>query len=578
MTVAARLTGVGTFFAYDYDEIDVSKFRVGSAGTAFSFEFDENTASTLTGVKMMSAISNGGLIVRDSLNEIDPFVFTVPSTGLLMHVDPATSTITETLGVGQSVFTTPGTFTFTVPPGTTSISAVCIGGGGGGGNDTNPDEAGSGGGGGALAYQTSIAVTPFENLTVVVGAGGGADNDGGDSYIQRGGTNLVRAGGGGGGQSPDNGNAGGTGGTVISGTGGAGGNGGATADGNTQGAGGGGAGGYSAAGGTGQDGDTTPAATAGAGGGGGGGGQNAGGGGVGILGAGGNGAAGTSGVGGGAGSGGTAGSNSGTLNGAGGAYGGGGAGAAGNDTPGNGAGGAVRIIWGTGRSYPSTSVTDATVVPYSVTLSDLSGNAHDAYSVDRVYRNSSINSGVIVHSGLDGYMSSDLFKGVLGTSARTVVIWFKSLLVNDYARLCGWGNLVAAGYKWSVGSDSATYKLRVELGLGSYVLAGSTTPTITDGNWHMIAASAPANGTCSDIKMYVDGVLLTDFTAVLPSTVINTAQGQAGTAVDISYGDSNADVSREYLNGYTSQFLVYNVELTQLDIRQIYRSISNRYI
>jgi hypothetical protein len=46
-----------------------------------------------------------------------------------------------------------------------------------------------------------------------------------------------------------------------------------------------------------------------------------------------------------------------TVNNSGGGYGGGGAGAY-NGTTGTGANGAVRIIWGTGRSFPSTLTTD----------------------------------------------------------------------------------------------------------------------------------------------------------------------------------------------------------------------------
>jgi len=54
-------------------------------------------------------------------------------------------------GVGQEEFTTPGTYTFTVPAGVTSVSVVCIGSGGSGGA--------YGAGGGSLAYKNNISVT-----------------------------------------------------------------------------------------------------------------------------------------------------------------------------------------------------------------------------------------------------------------------------------------------------------------------------------------------------------------------------------------------------------------------------------
>ena len=272
--------------------------------------------------------------------------------------------------VGQQDFTSSGTFT--VPTGVTQVSAVVVGGGGGGGNATNDDEPGAGGAGGGLSYGT-FSVTPGESLTVTVGSGGQNGNTGGTggtSSLSRGGTTLLSGGGGSGGSSTDFGASGGGSGGSSGGTerdgGGTGGNGGSTSDSTTGAGGGGGAAGYSGNGGEGADRGTTNA-TAGSGGGGGGGGSGsstrggAGGGGVGILGQGANGAAGSSSTGGGGGSGGDAGSNSTSSTGAnGGSYGGGGAGGRNDQNGGDGQPGAVRIIWGSGRSFPSTLTTDQT--------------------------------------------------------------------------------------------------------------------------------------------------------------------------------------------------------------------------
>lgn len=589
MTVAARLTGVGTFFAYDYDETVVAKFRIGSDGTAYSNEFDENTASTLTGTKRMSATSTGGLIVLDSINEIDPVITTVPTSGLLFHVDAATSTKTETAPVGQQAYTSSGTFTFTVPAGCTSISAVCIGGGGGGGGSDARSEGMQGGAGGALCYGT-IPVTPGESLTVTVGNGGNGGgqgnngSNGGNTSITRGATALLTANGGNGGQERSTGSNGQStytiGATVTNSGGGNGG--GCNGSASTGGSGGGGAGGYSGAGGTGGGGTT--GASAGSGGGGGGGGHTtsglgAGGGGVGILGTTGqNGSAGTSGstpTGGGGGSGGTAGTRA-----PGGTYGGGGGGYAANanGSGGNGGGGAVRIIWGSGRSYPSTSVADQATVTYSFTLSNLGSAVTDPATSQNGAYWLSTNSGIIFLDGSDDYMTVPLFKGIVGTGARTSIIWFKTNALNVGYRLFGWGNLVAAGYKWSVDIDTITYKLRCETSNGAFITAGSTTPSLADGRWHMVAASAPASGTVSNIKLYVDGNLLTDISATLGSTAINTAGGSPATGVDVSFGASQADVAPGYLNGNVAAFLVYNVQLTDLEIKQVYRTILNRFV
>lgn len=590
MTVVSRLTGVGTFFSYNFDENVVTKFRVGGGGTTFSNEFDENTATTLSGTQRMSATSTGGLIVLDSLNEVDPIETTFSTTNLQLHIDPNSGPASETAPVNQIPYTTAGTYTFTVPPTITSISAVCVGGGGGGGgNDGDSDESGGGGGGGALAYQISIAVTPGESLTVVVGAagaaGGNINNDGiagGTSSISRGATILVGAGGGGGGiyRAPGVGEVNGAGGTIVSGTGGAGGVGGLgnnrTRD-PANGGGGGGAGGYSGAGGNGGSAaanDSGVVGTAGAGGGGGGGGSGLsltarGGGGVGILGAGANGAAGAIN---GSGGGGSNGSN-GTF--AGGNYGGGGAGRSGSSAGSGGTGsvGAVRIIYGTGRSYPSTLVTDQTVVNYAFTLSDLSGNGRTASSVNEAFWFSTIPStptGTVSLDGVNKYMTVASYKGVTGTDARTSIIWFKTSAINLSSILFGWGN-TTAGQKWNMGIDPTTYKARVEIATGS-VVGGSTTPDLADSHWHMITATAPASGTANDIKLYVDGDLLTDVTITSGATTINTASGS-----DVSFGASLADVDPGYLSGNLSRFLIYNRQLTDFEIKVVYRDILNRF-
>jgi hypothetical protein len=240
----------------------------------------------------------------------------------------------------DQTYSVPGTYSWVVPEGVTSVSVVCIG-GGGGGNLTLSYRGGGGGGG--LGWKNNIAVTPGSSITVVVGAGGSGGNgeqsyfmspstvsgDGGQ-YGQ--GTSFNAAGGGFVGDGGGNGGAGGAG--VATGYRG----------------GGGGAGGYAGNGGTGGTGSTSGTSGGGGGGGGGGAGQSGtsgSGGGVGLYGTGPNGAGGTTnGGGGGGGSYGTAGVYSATP--AGGAFGGGGGG------NGSGASGAVRIVWSS-RTFPNAA-------------------------------------------------------------------------------------------------------------------------------------------------------------------------------------------------------------------------------
>lgn len=156
---------------------------------------------------------------------------------------------TTQASAGQIEYRTPGIYSFVVPNGVTSISAVGVGGGasGGGGSSTR---GGDGGPGGDLVYANNIPVTPGETLTVQVGAGGiGRPANTNTSYdlgnsttITRDTTILLRASGGGraenigtvggtgglGGSGNSNGGGGGGGAAGYAGNGGAGGNGGFT--------------------------------------------------------------------------------------------------------------------------------------------------------------------------------------------------------------------------------------------------------------------------------------------------------------------------------------------------------------
>ncbi|MFN8466045.1 MAG: MBG domain-containing protein [Caldilineaceae bacterium] len=110
-------------------------------------------------------------------------------------------------------FIAPGTSSWTVPAGVTSISIECWGGGGGGGTDSSNTSGGAGGGGGgAYAKVYSLTVTPGTVYTYTVGAAGSAaPTAGGNSSFN--GLTCVAAGGAAG-TSANNGN-GGAGGTVL---------------------------------------------------------------------------------------------------------------------------------------------------------------------------------------------------------------------------------------------------------------------------------------------------------------------------------------------------------------------------
>ena len=256
----------------------------------------------------------------------------------------------------------PNDTAWTVPAGVTSVCIICVGGGAGA-------DAGNSGGGGGLSWINDVPVTPGTQLTVRQGRTGGrngsgnqGDIDGQSSYVKdANGDLIIQANGGGKNQNGSGGFGGDT--SSMIGTnyqnltfgGGRGGhgNGGSSGKG-----GGGGGGGYTGAGGNGGVSCTAGAPGQGGGGGGGGGhcSQDGGqGGGVGIYGKGTDGTGGSPAnyaLPGSGGSGGGAGANQyGQWTSETGKFGGGsGAGSGGAGR------GAVRILWGSGRAFPSTNV------------------------------------------------------------------------------------------------------------------------------------------------------------------------------------------------------------------------------
>jgi hypothetical protein len=80
---------------------------------------------------------------------------------------------------GDIVYKTPGSYTFIVPAGVASISALGIAAGGGG----SPTWANSAGGGGCLAYINSISVTPGQLINITVPGTTNRSSNGGSAVI-----------------------------------------------------------------------------------------------------------------------------------------------------------------------------------------------------------------------------------------------------------------------------------------------------------------------------------------------------------------------------------------------------------
>ena len=465
--------------------------------------------------------------------------------------------IVEGSGAGQAEYTTAGSYTWTAPAGVTSVCVVCVGGGGAGG--------------GALAYRNNITVVPGTGYSVVVGAGGVATGpgqntgtSGGDSSFSDG-TNTTTAEGGVSGSETYSDPAG----TYDGGGRGGYGEGGGGYT-------GGGAGGYSGDGGITGFGAST--STDGQGGGGGGGEWPYwGGGGVGIYGEGANGAAGTAdnstdgpgkgGSGGGAGAYGTNGGNAVT----GGLYGGG----YGSRWNGNqGGGGAVRIIWGSGRSFPSTLTADQAGgpgVPTEQTVTkakDKSGRRRNG-TIDGATLNA---DGYWEFDGTDDYINipwNDKFD--FGNGEWAIELWAYNGNGGD-GSIMSWGDSLANRMDIGPRTGNSSFRFLWDFGgtgpADQYKIEGLSTP---NNAWYHVVATRQNN----TVRVYIDSVEKGSVAITgSQSFPIDTTNG-----IDIGrrrYADTvdNGD----YFEGRIGEVRIYPRALSSAQIYQNYNATKSKYI
>lgn len=474
---------------------------------------------------------------------------------------------TGSAALGQVAYTSPGTYSFVVPTGVTSLAAVCIGGGGSGaiGDGSN---YGSGGAGGGLSYGNAIAVTPNETLTIVVGSGGAAitgsakanGTSGAASTIARGATILLSGGGGGGGLYAAAAAGGTSDGTARTGgfAGGVGGKGYWTA-------GGGGAGGYSGAGGAGVYAIAgTETGTAGTGGSAGSGGnatsaKAGGGGGVGILGEGSNGAAGTaSGGGGGAGSGGFNGE-TGATTGNGGSYGGGGAGVPTSGTTGKGGDGAVRIIYGAGLSYPTSTgsaAKDSSFANVSLLLHGDGANASTTITDSSSSPKTATATNATINTNIKKFGSGSIS---FGTGNNGYISLASQLTFTGDVTIEFWAYLTAASASgYSIGTSSTTVNSQIPMfysdGKIAYYNNGPTFTTAAGKfslNTWFHCAVVRSSGVA---KVYINGTDTGSSVADTGTIYVKNISGYSGGASGYNIIGYFDDVRISNIARYTANF------------------------
>jgi len=150
------------------------------------------------------------------------------------------------------------------------------------------------------------------------------------------------------------------------------------------------------------------------------------------------------------------------------------------------------------------------------------------------------------------------YKGILGTSNRTVTAWINT---TNTGAIVSWGPKVT-GEKWifRVQADNGTSgAIRVE-NEGGYIV-GST--VVTDGNWHHVAAVFTNNyGNVTNVVFYVDGQF-DPISAKAPQAVNTQAGG------DLQIGN---DVQGRYFTGLIDEVHIFNRALSAAEITSLYNA------
>ncbi len=186
---------------------------------------------------------------------------------------------------------------------------------------------------------------------------------------------------------------------------------------------------------------------------------------------------------------------------------------------------------------------------------DSSGNGHTGTLFGGPVWVSGKFGGALQFDGVDATVLAANYSGIAGPNSRTVTAWVK-LDESQASRkddVISWGTAASLGARWV---------LTLDYGIPFLGLEGGWTKgdvVITDGQWHLVTVSAPANATNHDIQFYVDGRL--NVSSYSNRTVgINT---DPSSSVTMGYYNS-------YYKGLMDDVRIYDYVLSDLEVKYLY--------
>jgi hypothetical protein len=194
---------------------------------------------------------------------------------------------------------------------------------------------------------------------------------------------------------------------------------------------------------------------------------------------------------------------------------------------------------------------------------DSSGNGHDGDITGAQWVDGKFGGALEFDGTADDKIIVGGYFGVGGTDPRTTAFWWKSDDSTSRHSWVKWGVNVASQKYYIRGDDTVAGKITLRVEVNSGQSYGST--NVCDGEWHHLAVVFP-NGADSvkDHNLYVDGVL-----EVNPQGTDFNMDTENKTT-DIHIGTQVPGVNQhEFANGIMDELAIFNVALTQDDIKTI---------
>ena len=195
------------------------------------------------------------------------------------------------------------------------------------------------------------------------------------------------------------------------------------------------------------------------------------------------------------------------------------------------------------------------------TAGDSSVNSHDGMLYDGPIWQSSGGrlEGALQFDGVDDYVLVSGYKGIVGSSSRTVCAWIKVDSADDVFRaIVSWGNDTAGG-SWLFTLDHSGYghpgSLRLVAAWGTI----TGVRDLRDGEWHHVAAVLEDDGSAnvSEVLFYIDGLL--EEINISNPVAINTGDTSGGVAAnDVRIGAMYRAGSQMCFKGLIDDVRIYD--------------------